>query len=231
MEVICEDNHFVVGLFRFWLGFFADYRLVDDPVLFDQVHAFVCVAKGFNRALSQCSFMPMFLDLLTIRKWVGRRVRLAQLQSQPWDAHRRQCAMMGCAHQTGVMVPFQFGRGIRHSAVANYRGSVSSVYDVSYSSMQRTVEDWLRGHPRTLVVCSTECLRHVDASVGVLRRAGLFMRIVRGTHECSAFLQRRLHALARQIDQLGGSPESAAVVHRSSFDALINEMDVKIVDA
>ena len=60
MEVLCEDNHIVLEIFRFLVGFFADNLLVKNPVLFGQVHGFACVAKDFNSALSQCSFMPRF---------------------------------------------------------------------------------------------------------------------------------------------------------------------------
>ena len=77
-------------------------------------------------------------------------------------------------------------------------------------------------------------MRERETFLGIVRGThARDVRIVRGTHECSVYLQRRLDAFVDQIDQLGNTPdgatgedETAAVLLRSSFDALIDAMDV-----
>ena len=188
MEVFGGDGKIVLEVFRCLFGAFADYRLVESPVLFQEVGEFTRVTKGCNEALSQCSFMPMFLFLMANRQWVARRVHLQQLQSHPWDARTQQCALKSCKHQTGTMVPFHFFRE------------------------PSTIEEWLRVHPRTFVVCSTECLRHVAALVHGLSGVGRGIRIVRGTHECSASAGCTFDALIEQV-----------VLREITFPPLIDE--------
>ena len=45
METFWGNGQFVLEIFRYVFGLFADYRLVENPVLFDQVYGFACVAK------------------------------------------------------------------------------------------------------------------------------------------------------------------------------------------
>jgi len=193
---------------------------VEKAVLFDRLRDLVCklicVAKVFNVRLSRCSFMLMFRTLLATKQLVSSKVHLRQLGTQPWDENNRQCALKACTHQTGIMVPLHVGRRIKHSARTNYRGSVVSVYDGAASSPQEKIEKWLRKCPKCFIVCSTNCLRHVNAAIHGLGGLWRDVQVVRGTHPIPATLERRYLAGSRRIFE--GVP--------GQFDALIDELDV-----
>ena len=127
-----------------------------------------------------------------------------------------KCALKACTHQTGIMVPLHVGRRIKHSARTNYRGSVVSVYDGAASSPQEKIEKWLRKCPKCFIVCSTNCLRHVNAAIHGLGGLWRDVQVVRGTHPIPATLERRYLAGSRRIFE--GVP--------GQFDALIDEFDV-----
>ena len=190
-------NQIWSGVFRFLFGTFEDYELVENAVFFDRLRGLVrklrCVSKVLNVSLSLCSFMPMFRTLLPANQLVSRKVHLRQLGTQPWDENNRQCALKACTHQTGIMTPLHVGRGIKHSARANYRGSVISVHDGSASSPQLKIRNWLRKHPKYFIVCSTNCYRNVKAVIHGLSVLWRDVSVVRGTHATPTLLERRLH--------------------------------------
>ena len=93
------------------------------------------------------------------------------------------------------------------------------------SGRDHTIERWLHVIPDCVVVCSTNCLQHVEALLQ-LGDKWKYVNVVRGTHSASDVLIYKIHQKAKNYAEKNKHKRQRLEYPPGLWDAVIDEWDV-----